>query len=419
MNYIRRFQETRVLDTMKAFPATYISGPRQAGKTTLVRDILADRFDGRYVTFDDIIERNAAMRNPGGFVSGLGDRATLDEVQMVPEVCRALKKEIDERRRGGVAGTAAGNTNGIFLLTGSASLRALPELADAMVGRMGAVTLLPLSAAEVAGNEANFVDQLFEGTFRSRESSAIPLSEMMTRASYPALLGMEDRDRDTWCRNLIQKITIEDPRHIYNLGKADRMPMLLQALAVRAGNLVNDAELSRDIGLNAVTTRAYRNLLEATFIAMELRPWHRNVGKRLVKAGKIQFHDTNLLCALLGQTHGILESTNPKLHGHVVQNFVGTELMKQTGHAQGDYKLGFYRTRDNREVDFTIERRDGRTVAIEVKHSENIAPSDLRGIEEFKSLCGESLAAAIVLCNAPRIIEYAEGIHLVPFEAMW
>lgn len=418
MAIIQRTQKKQVLETMEAFPATYINGPRQAGKTTLARDLLAKEFSGQYITFDDLLERNAAIQNPNGFVEGLGEKAILDEVQMVPDVFLALKKHIDERRFAYKI-EKKNNPNGSFLLTGSASLWSIPKLADAMVGRMGTVTLYPLSATEISGDDFNFIDYLFDKKFSDLKKSNIFLTDMITKASYPELLDLSDTAHNTWFQNYIKKITLDDPQQIYHIEKADRMPLLLQALAVRVCNLVNDADLSRDTGLTSVTARSYRNLLQATFIAMEMRPWYRNVGKRLVKAGKIHFYDTNLLCHVLGHSLETMKRQNPKLFGHAIQNFVATELLKQANNSRQRYDLTFYRTRDGGEVDFVLERHDGKYVAIKVKHAENITAKDLKGIKEFSELAGDDLITSIVLCNAPRVLEYEKNIFLVPFNTMW
>lgn len=193
-----------------------------------------------------------------------------------------------------------------------------------MVGRMGTVTLYPLSATEVSKSSKNFIDTVFEKNFSALKKSKTGLTDMIGKATYPELLNLDDTARESWFQNYLRKITLDDPQQIYNIEKADYMPLLLQALANRVCNLVNDADLSRDVGLNAATTRTYRNLLQATFITMEMRPWYRNVGKRLVKAGKIHFYDTNLLCYILGQSLQGLRRQNAKLFGHVIQNFVAT-----------------------------------------------------------------------------------------------
>lgn len=141
MKAIRRQLKSQILDSLKSFPAVYINGPRQAGKTTLVRELFADSFPARFITFDDVLEQAAAVRNPYNYLKQSGTPLIIGEVQMVTELFRPLKKLIDEQRNQALKG---GSANGNYLLTGSANLMALPELAHAMVGRMATLTLLPL-----------------------------------------------------------------------------------------------------------------------------------------------------------------------------------------------------------------------------------------------------------------------------------
>jgi predicted AAA+ superfamily ATPase len=416
MKHIQRQLQTHILEALAHFPVVYINGPRQAGKTTLVRELLAQIFPATFVTFDDALEREAAMRNPYAYIKESGCPLIIDEVQLVPDLFRPLKKLVDEQRHAALMGD--GSANGHYVLTGSANLMAVPELANAMVGRMATLTLFPLSVAEVLGRKSQFLERCFSRDFSGIKREETPLVASMMSAGYPELQGMPPTMHGNWFRNYVQKITMEDPRHIYNLEKAAYMPVLLQALAARAGSLINDAELGRDLGLNAVTTRHYRSLLNNTFVTHTLKPWHRNITKRLVKAHKLYFYDTMLLCHLLQTTLPDLAQNQHNRFGHVLENFVLSELNK-ANHASGEtVDISFYRTNDGREVDFVLERQN-QLVAIEVKHAESIKEKDLVGMRELQQIVGKDFRCGIVLCNTPRVIPYDEGIYLVPFEGLW
>jgi predicted AAA+ superfamily ATPase len=196
------------------------------------------------------------------------------------------------------------------------------------------------------------------------------------------------------------------------------MPVLLQALSARAGNLINDAELSRDVGLNAVTTRHYRGLLDQTFITYTLRPWYRNISKRLVKSHKLYFYDTMMLCHLLGSMPAEMAKHQPGQFGHVLENFVLSELIKTNCIGDEEIFISFYRTNDGREIDFVLERQH-QLVAIEVKNAENITEKDLAGIRELQAATGKDFCCGIVLCNTSRVIAYDTNIYLLPFAALW
>lgn len=416
MKAIKRRLQPLILKALESFPAVYINGPRQAGKTTLVRELLAKDFKSKFITFDDTLERAAATRNPLGYMRESGTPLIIDEVQMAPDIFRPLKMLIDEQRQEALGSKKS--ANGHYLLTGSANLMVIPELANAMVGRMATLTLLPLSAAEVKNTTSHFLERCFSKDFSEIKTDKTPLTEIMRKASYPELAQMSESMVDTWFKNYIQKITLEDPRHIYNLEKAEFMPVLLQSLAARAGNLINDASIGREVGLNAVTTRNYRGLLNGTFVTNTLNPWYRNITKRLVKSDKIFFHDTMLLCHVLQSTPEDLAKSNPTRFGHVLENFVLSELCKSNFATGEKVAINFYRTNDGREIDFVLEKKS-KLVAIEVKHAESITDKDLAGIKELQASTGDDFHCGIVLCNTPRVIAYDKDIYLLPFSALW
>ncbi len=416
MKVVKRHLQSLVLTALKSFPAVHINGPRQAGKTTLVRELLAEDFKAKFITFDDTLERAAAQRNPLGYVRESGTPLIIDEVQMAPEIFRPLKMLIDEKRYEALG--SEHSANGYYLITGSASLNVFPELANAMVGRMATLTLLPLSASEAQNTTSHFLERCFSKDFSEIKTDKTKLTDIIRKATYPELQQMSESMTDSWFKNYVQKITMEDPRYIYNLEKAEFMPVLLQSLAVRAGNLINDASIGREVGLNAVTTRNYRGILNGTFVTNILSPWYRNITKRLVKSKKIFFHDTMLLCHLLGETPEDLVKNNPTRFGHVLENFVLSELHKNNFATGGKIAISFYRTNDGREVDFVLEKQS-KLVAIEVKHAERITDKDLAGIKELQINTGSDFHCGIVLCNTPRTIAYDKDIYLLPFCALW
>lgn len=419
MAVINRSLTRLVTGDMEAFPVVYVNGPRQAGKSTLVRElILPDYPKARYVTFDDVLERAAAARNPAGYLADMDFLFVIDEVQLVPELFRALKKSVDEARLSKLK-SGQSKPNGLYLLTGSANLAAVPALADAMVGRMGIRTLYPFSAAEIWEGKGDFVNRVFARDFGKAEKDGRTVTDAMRVATFPELLDMQPAEAKIWFDNYVRKITLEDPRQIYHLEKAEFMPLLLQALAHRAGNLVNNADLSRDVGLNTITTRTYRKLLEAAFITLDMQPWHRNVQKRLVKTGKGYFYDTLLLCHMLGSRPEELAKKDLNRFGHVLENFVAVELLKLINNSGSGHALHFYRTHDGGEVDFVIENPQGKLVAIEVKNAESVAERDLSGIRDLRQAAGKDFLHGIVLCNAPRPLPFGDEITLLPFSALW
>ena len=209
MRTIKRHLQPHILDVLKSFPAVYINGPRQTGKTTLVRDLLAKNYKAKFLTFDDTLERTAAQRNPLRYMRDSGTPLIIDEVQLVTDIFRPLKLLIDEQR--GKARTTKAVANGHYLLTGSANLQVIPELASAMAGRMATLTLLPVSAAEAMGKTSHFLERCFAKDFTDIKRNNTKLAAMMRRASYPELKNMPQNMVDSWFKNYIQKNHIGRP----------------------------------------------------------------------------------------------------------------------------------------------------------------------------------------------------------------
>ena len=422
MKITHRNIEKSVLRMLDLFPAVYVNGPRQSGKTTLVCELLASKFKADVITFDDLRQRSAAMMSPQSFIENAGYPLIIDEVQMVPDISYALKKTIDEQRLKNLH-EGKEKPNGRYLLTGSANLSMIPTIAKAMVGRMGTVTLLPFAAHEYTNGKGAFIKRVFSKDFTHlKKDKDFTVIQAMQSATYPEIIGTDMQTQESWFNDYVRKITLEDPHSIYNLEKAEYMPALLQALAARAGNLINDADLSRDTGLTAKTAHIYRGLLEGSFITKELRPWFQNTTKRLVKAGKQYFYDTLLLSYLHGSIPEQISKHNARLFGNLLENFVFTELLKLIANAGDETKnvrVSFYRTREGKEVDFILEGNNGKFVAIEVKNAERISKKDLSGMKEFQDITGDNFVCGIILCNVEQVLPYGDNIYLVPYNALW
>jgi predicted AAA+ superfamily ATPase len=290
--FVKRCLTKNVLETLESFPVVFVNGPRQAGKSTLVQTLAKKTWPAAYVTFDEASQLGAAQANPESFLRGYEDRLILDEVQMVPDLFRALKLLVDEARL-----SKKSTANGRYLLTGSAAILALPQLSNALVGRMDVLTLYPLSVVELSNGRANFLERLFDAGFKAGKlTGGKTLMEMIRRATFPEIMDADDRVRHRWYESYLTTILQREVHQIADIAKLGVLPNLLRLLASRAGSLLNDADLARSLGQNAVTTKNYRKLLQMLFLTVDVPPWFRNIGKRLVKAPKGYLIDTSLLC---------------------------------------------------------------------------------------------------------------------------
>jgi len=416
---IQRNLIDRLLESLSDSPAVLVNGARQTGKSTLVQSAnlpqsanLA-RQSRQYLTFDDPGILAAAKSDPNGFVAGLNTPVTLDEVQHVPEIFPVIKAAIDRNRE-----------PGRFLLTGSANVLLLPKLSESLAGRMEVLTLWPFSQGEMRGVSESFVDTLFSrqpvgwSGVAASESRA-ELLETVLVGGYPlAVARRSAARRDAWFQSYILTILQRDIRDLANLGDVTAVPRLLSVVATRAGSLLNFADLSRTVGLPQTTLKRYFALLEATFLVQLLRPWARNLGKRVIQTPKVYVNDSGLRAYLQGVTLERLK-TEGNLAGALLENFAVMELRKQSTWSDTQPELFFWRTASGQEVDIVLEDRAGRVVGVEIKASATLGSNDVRGLQALASAAGKNWVRGVVLYAGTETIPFASNLHGVPFSRLW
>lgn len=367
-------------------PVVLLSGPRQAGKTTLVRQLAGS--SRRYLTLDDELTRVAAHEDPVGLIRSI-DTAVIDEIQRAPNLLLAIKKTVDEDRR-----------PGRFLLTGSANLMTLPSVADSLAGRMETLVLLPLAQAEIAnapGTSMSWLDTLFAGSVLNAVAPCVgeALVEQVTRGGYPeALTRLDSRRRKTWARQYIDSLIQRDIKDIASIDKLDQVPRLLKALSQTAGQLCNYSQLGGQVGLDHKTASKYIAVFEQMYLMQRISVWSGNRLSRLLKTPKLQFLDSGLLSVLLDFSNTLAQR---KLFGQLLESFVFAELRKQITWAEGEYEIFYYRDKDQNEVDFVIENAAGDIIGIEVKSAASVSVSDLAGLKKLASIAPSSFKTGIIL----------------------
>jgi len=413
INLKNRHIRQEILDCLRASPVVFLNGPRQAGKSTLVQDIANTELPAEYVTFDSTVQMMAAVNSPESYLRERKQSLIIDEVQLVPEIFRALKVIVDELRH-----KSETRVVGKFLITGSANILALPQLSDSLVGRMQVMTLYPFSGAEALGTENLFIDSLFNTNFHINNQD-INLKDVICAATFPEISSASAKDYNHWFDSYITTLLQRDVRALAEIDKLRVMPNLLRILANRAGCLMNNADLARDAGLNAVTFNNYKTLLKMLFLVIEIPPWYRNIGKRLVKSPKVYLIDTLMLCHLLAYDIDKLQKNRPEIFGHVLENFVATEIIKQMSIANNGSKLYHFRTSDNKEVDFLIERPDGKLVGIEVKSRDSVNKKDFEGLSVLKTSTKKDFVCGVVLYSGKDIVPFGEKLWAIPISTLW
>ncbi|HTR72691.1 MAG TPA: ATP-binding protein, partial [Solirubrobacteraceae bacterium] len=341
-----RLVEPRVEEALGDSPVVLIHGPRQSGKTTLAQRVGARR-GYVYLSLDDDVLRAAAEADPVRFVADLPSRVTLDEVQRVPRLFTALKVAVDRDRQ-----------PGRFLLTGSANVLLLPKLADSLAGRMALVRLLPFAQCEIEERRAAFLDQLFDGAFKTRRAERLGprLAERIVAGGYPAALARPTPRRTAaWYRDYVETMVQRDVRGLARIASLDALPRLLALAAGQTARLLNVTDLAGPFQLSRPTIRDYVTLLEQVFLVEELPPWHSNRLSRLVKTPKLHVGDAGLAATLLGLDAGSLYEDRGTF-GQLVETFVYQELRRQTTGGEGEIRFHHFRDKDGYEVDVVLER---------------------------------------------------------------
>ena len=335
-------------------------------------------------------------------------------MQLAPQLFRALKIVVDDARQ--EKGTQA---NGQYLLTGSANMLALPKLAESLVGRIAILTLYPFTAAEATGNRLCGLKAILQLDFKNISDRELTLTDAIKCGTFPEIARANAEARSIWFDSYITPILQRDVRQIADLEKISLLPHLLNVLAARTGALMNDSEIARDVGLNSVTGKFYRNILKLMFLTFDVSPWYRNIGKRLVKSPKGYLIDTCLICHLLDYSIDDIAVKKPDLFGHLIENFVATELLKQLINSDIKAKLYHFRTSEGKEVDCVLEKPDGSVFAIEVKRAETVTINDFKGIREFQELTGKDFTGGIVLYSGKQAVPFGKNLWAVPFFALW
>lgn len=402
-----RLLKARIAEALTDTPVVLVAGPRQAGKTTLVRQIAEQGL--RYLTLDDELTLLSAMEDPVGLVRSL-DRAVIDEIQRAPQLLLAIKKSVDEDRRAGR-----------FLLTGSANLMALPTVADSLAGRMETLSLLPLSQGEIHGSAANWIDAVFSGRLPEVAVPAVgnELIDTVLRGGYPeAIARSSARRRTIWARQYIDAIIQRDVRNVASIEKLAQLPRFLRALAQVSGQMCNYAQLGAQVGLDGKTAARYVGVFEQMYLLRRVEVWARNRLNRVVKTPKLQFIDTGLLAALIDLDSAEVRHDRSRF-GKVLETFVYGELLKHCTTADDDYRLLYYRDLDKMEVDVVIENAAGELVGVEVKAAATVKENDLRGLKKFAGMAGKPFRAGVLLYDGTEILPLGDRLWAAPLSTLW
>lgn len=325
-----------------------LTGPRQSGKSTTIRQLLSAKY--RHVSFDDpnMVERFQA--DPERFMDVFSDKVVFDEVQRVPEIFHYVKLIVDNDR----------NNCGKFVLTGSSQFAFMKKVSESLAGRIGLLTLLPFQYSEMP-------PQL--------------LGQSIYQGGYPELVLRKYRGAYDWYSSYLDTYLTRDVRTISEIGDIRDFRRCIQMLATRVAQLLNMSAIARDLGVSVPTIKKWISVLEASYIVFLLSPYHKNLGKRIIKSPKVYFFDTGLVSYLTGIRDKQLFEDGP-MYGPLFENYVVAEALKTITHKRADAELFFFKESNGNEIDLIIDRKSSRD-HIEIKSGYTYRPAMARLLPQF------------------------------------
>ncbi|HCR39819.1 MAG TPA: ATPase [Lachnospiraceae bacterium] len=403
MNYIKRDIEAFVLDTSKEYAGILITGPRQVGKTTMLRQLMDD--SRHYVTLDDLDERRLAKEDPALFLSLHPVPVLIDEVQYAPELFSYIKIAIDN-----------GAAPGAFWLAGSQSFRLMELAQESLAGRIAIFHLTALSQHEIYGSGENTpftleLSKLQERAQRGAQTDAVGIYQRIWNGAMPGMASGKYTNREIFYRSYIQSYIERDVSDM--VERIDKLGFLdfIRAVACRCGQQLNIHDIASDVGYSADTVKRWLGILENSDIIFYLRPYSNNLLKRTIKTPKLYFFDTGLVAYLTKYSSSEI-LLNGAINGAILENYTISEIRKSYINAGMDCLMYYYRDRDSKEIDVVIEA-DGKLHPLEIKKSTR---SGTELASTFKVLDAASVprGAGAILCLREGLSAVDRQNYIIP-----
>jgi predicted AAA+ superfamily ATPase len=377
---IKRRLETKLRQWATQYPVITITGPRQSGKTTLCRAVFADK---PYLSLEDLDNREFAKIDPRGFLAEIPEGAVLDEIQYAPDLVSYIQTRVDDVQQ-----------SGMFILTGSRQFEMMETVTQSLAGRTAVARLLPFSFGELYP-----------------ETEGLSVDQVLYAGFYPRI---HDRQLNpTEALSFYLSTYLErDVRQILSVNDLDRFGTFIRLCAGRTGQLMNMQSLGSECGITHNTVKSWLSVLQASGIIKLLRPWHTNMGKRLVKSPKLYFLDTGLACFLLGIQKPEHLMGHP-LRGSLFETFVVAEAYKQHDHSGIAERLWFYRDSNGNEVDL-LAGSETELKAWEVKSSMTLSSDFFKGLGVLGKSHPGLKERSIVYCGDKKMTR--QGVSIVPWD---
>lgn len=403
MKYIKRDLEEKIEALSKEYACILITGPRQVGKTTMLKNLMDE--EREYVTLDDLEERRLAKTEPALFMQMHKMPIFIDEVQYAPELFSYIKIEIDK-----------GATPGSFWLTGSQAFKMMDLAQESLAGRVAVLHMPSLSQHEIYGSGSADVFSADLESLKNRKAKGMQtdvsgMYERIWRGSMPGLVSGKYSERDIFYSSYLQTYIDRDVSELVKLTDKFQFQDFIRAAACRVGQLLNVHDIASDVGVSDDTAKRWLGVLEKSDIIFYLRPYSNNLLKRTIKTPKLYFFDTGLVAYLTKYTSpSILE--NGALNGAILENYTVSELLKTYQNCAKECLLWYYRDKESNEIDMVIES-DGQLHPLEIKKSANPG-SELIGAFEILDKGAIPRGKGAVLCMRPELSAINSENYIVP-----
>lgn len=397
MKYIRRSLASVVQNASRSFKCVLLSGPRQVGKTTLLRAIAEP--NRREVTLDDPAARQLARRDPELFLATYPPPVLIDEVQYAPELFPFIKMRVDNT-----------DETGLYWLTGSQPFQLMKNVSESLAGRVAILNLQGLSEAERAGRE----EKPFVPTYKEAESpwdSRLKMAEVIYRGSFPQIAAVPGTDVGLYMSSYVATYLSRDIRDLVKASHEHEFMTFLACLAARTGQLLNANNIAQDVGVSAPTIRSWISILESSGIIFLLHPYHNNLTKRAIATPKVFFTDTGLASYLCGY-RSAEELERSQIFGHLFENWAVVSVLKSWWHSGKNCDAWFYRDKEGHEIDLLL--RDAmRLYPVEIKLSANPNVAEVEANIGALRSTGTKLEPAAVLCLARNNQPIAKDLYRI------